>query len=112
MNYIYDLHKTLHNNKIILAYEGEFTQQITKQVLNMAERNLESQNEELGIRRKVFNVMIGSVPSIKLPHYRSRTFCSVEKQFTWFEASINRDFIEFLNLGHVNVPFFNEMYWP
>ena len=37
MKYVYDMHLSMHNNKVILAYEGEFTQEITKAVLKMAE---------------------------------------------------------------------------
>ena len=44
----------MHNNQVILAYEGEFTQEITKAVLKMAETNLQTANEESSIKRKVF----------------------------------------------------------
>ena len=58
MKYIYDLHKTMLANNLILIYEGEFTQEITKSVLAMAERNMDSMGEESNIKRKVFNVMV------------------------------------------------------
>lgn len=64
LNYIYDLHKTLSEKKIILVYEGEFTQEITKSVLMMAEKNMETQNEEVNIKKKVFNVMVESLQNI------------------------------------------------
>lgn len=50
--------------KLILVYEGEFTQEITKSVLSMAERNLESLGEEESIKRKVFNVMVECLQNI------------------------------------------------
>ncbi len=64
MKYIYDLHKTMLANNLILIYEGEFTQEITKSVLSMAERNMDSLGEESNIKRKVFNVMVECLQNI------------------------------------------------
>lgn len=64
MKYIYDLHKTMLARNLILVYEGEFTQEITKSVLAMAERNMESMGEESNIKRKVFNVMVECLQNI------------------------------------------------
>jgi hypothetical protein len=64
MEYVFDLHKLMVKKQLILVYEGEFTQEITKSVLSMAERNLESVGEEEGIRRKVFNVMVECLQNI------------------------------------------------
>ncbi|MBS1681888.1 MAG: SiaB family protein kinase [Bacteroidetes bacterium] len=64
MNYIYDLHRTMMAEKLILVYEGDFTQETTKSILSMAERNLDSSGEESGIKRKVFNVMVEALQNI------------------------------------------------
>ena len=64
MKYIFDLHKTMLDNHLILVYEGEFTQEITKSVLAMAERNMDSSGEESTIKRKVFNVMVECLQNI------------------------------------------------
>jgi hypothetical protein len=64
MKYIYELHKTMLQQNLILVYEGEFTQEITKSVLSMAERNMESVGEESNIKRKVFNVMVECLQNI------------------------------------------------
>ena len=64
MRYIFDLHKAMVTNSLILVYEGEFTQEITKSVLAMAERNMDSLGEESGIKRKVFNVMVECLQNI------------------------------------------------
>ena len=58
------MHQMMLKNKIILVYEGEFTQEITKAVLAMAERNMDSMGEESGIKRKVFNVMVECLQNI------------------------------------------------
>jgi len=64
MKYVYDLHKTMLANNLIIVYEGEFTQEITKSVLAMAERNMDSIGESASVKRKVFNVMVESLQNI------------------------------------------------
>ncbi len=64
MRYIFDLHQTMVDQHLILVYEGEFTQEITKSVLAMAERNMDSTGEESSIKRKVFNVMVECLQNI------------------------------------------------
>lgn len=64
MKYIYDLHKTMLQQNLILVYEGEFTQNITKSVLAMAERNMDSFGEGGKVKRKVFNVMVECLQNI------------------------------------------------
>ncbi len=64
MKYIYDLHKTMLKQDLILVYEGEFTQEITKSVLSMAERNMDSFGEQSSVKRKVFNVMVECLQNI------------------------------------------------
>ncbi len=64
MKYVYELHKMMCNKNLNLVYEGEFTQEITKSVLSMAEKNLDYMGEELSIKRKVFNVMVECLQNI------------------------------------------------
>lgn len=64
MNFIYDLHRTMMSQKLILVYDGDFTQETTKSILAMAERNLDSSGEDSGIKRKVFNVMVEALQNI------------------------------------------------
>jgi hypothetical protein len=64
MNYIYDLHRTMMSQNLILVYQGDFTQESTKSILSMAERNLDSSGEESAIKRKVFNVMVEALQNI------------------------------------------------
>jgi hypothetical protein len=64
MNYIYELHRTMMEQKLILVYEGDFTQETTKSILAMAERNLDSSAEESSTKRKVFNVMVEALQNI------------------------------------------------
>ena len=64
MNFIYDLHRTMMSQKLILVYQGDFTQESTKSILAMAERNLDSSGEKGNIKRKVFNVMVEALQNI------------------------------------------------
>jgi hypothetical protein len=64
MEFIYDLHRLMVAHKVILTYEGDFTQETTKSILTMAERNLESSGEESSIKKKIFNVMVEALQNI------------------------------------------------
>ncbi|HTF22159.1 MAG TPA: SiaB family protein kinase [Chryseolinea sp.] len=64
MNFIYDLHRTMMSQNLVLVYQGDFTQESTKSILSMAERNLDSSGEDSSIKRKVFNVMVEALQNI------------------------------------------------
>lgn len=64
MKFIYDLHQTMITNHVVLIYEGDFTQETTKSILAMTERNLESSGEESGIKKRIFNVMVEALQNI------------------------------------------------
>ncbi|MDH5603198.1 MAG: SiaB family protein kinase [Cyclobacteriaceae bacterium] len=64
MKYIYDLHRAMRDQSLILLYEGEFTQETIKSVLAMAERNMDSSAEGSSTKRKVFNVMVELLQNI------------------------------------------------
>src|SRR5689334_13738255 len=64
MKFIYDIHQMMVAHKVILIYEGDFTQETTKSILTMAERNLEASGEEAGIKKKIFNVMVEALQNI------------------------------------------------
>jgi hypothetical protein len=51
-------------NDIILIYEGDFTQEITKMVLSMTERKFDAEGIDAGLKKKVFNVMVESLQNI------------------------------------------------
>ncbi len=64
MKFEFDLHQQMDPNNIVLVYEGKFDQQITKSVLLMAERNIDSLQEDPTIKRKVFNVIVECLQNI------------------------------------------------
>lgn len=89
MKYIYDIHNLMVDKNLILIYEGEFTQDITKAVLAMAEKNLDSMGEESVIKRKVFNVMVECLQNI-CKH--SDTAASAEQKGAIFMIGIQDNF--------------------
>lgn len=64
MNFIFDLHKIMKTQKLILVYQGDFSQETTKSILTLAERSLEASEEDPAIKRKVFNVMVEALQNI------------------------------------------------
>jgi len=61
---IYDIYKTMSDNKIILIYQGLFDQVMIKSVIAMTEKKLIQENIEEGLRRKLFNVMVEGLQNI------------------------------------------------
>ncbi|MGB3181202.1 MAG: SiaB family protein kinase [Cyclobacteriaceae bacterium] len=109
MKYIYELHKTMLARNLILVYEGEFTQEITKSVLAMAERNMDSMGEESSIKRKVFNVMVECLQNIV--KHADEKVKNVERQTAIFMIGKQED--EYIitsgnPMGNENVPVLRE----
>ena len=70
MDFIYNFFTKMYDHEIILSYQGAFTQEITKSVLSMTEKNLDSKGELSIVRRKVFNVMVECLQNIVKHSYR------------------------------------------
>ncbi|MBW8050551.1 MAG: hypothetical protein FVQ77_09470 [Cytophagales bacterium] len=51
---------------ILLVYEGEFSQEMTKSVLEMAEVSMNYFGEGTSLKRKVFNIMVECLQNISL----------------------------------------------
>ncbi len=61
---IHEFHQIMEQNNLVMIYEGEFNQEITKNVLSMTERNLSSDNIDSGVKKKVYNVMVEALQNI------------------------------------------------
>lgn len=72
MNFIFDLRRIMMSQKLILVYQGDFTQETTKSLLAMTERNIDSSGEDSAVKRKVFNVMVESLQNIVKHSYGLR----------------------------------------
>ena len=62
--FAHDFHNTMVSRQLMLAYEGEVTQQLTKTFATMAEQSLEKEDENNSVRRKVFHVMVECLQNI------------------------------------------------
>ncbi len=55
---VLSLHDEMVSNGFSLVYEGVFSHDIMKMFTSMAENNMDKQNEDKSVRRKVFHVMV------------------------------------------------------
>jgi hypothetical protein len=61
---IYDLHKSMEDNHVIVAYEGNFSPNITQTVLSLAEKNLDRKVAMNHIKRKAFHIAVECLQNI------------------------------------------------
>lgn len=61
---VYELHKKLEENQVIIAYEGELNPQITSSVLTITEKNLDKKLPEANARRKAFHIAVECLQNI------------------------------------------------
>jgi len=64
LRFAYRFHNTMQKNGLMLAYEGEVTQQLTKAFSSLAESNLEKEEEAASVRRKVFHIMVECLQNV------------------------------------------------
>jgi hypothetical protein len=64
MNHLYEFNNLMAHNNILLIYEGDFSQDVAKSVLQMTERKLVNENIEELTKRKIYNVMIETLQNI------------------------------------------------
>ncbi len=64
LDFVANLHKTMQEQNLILIYQGEVNQDITKVFTSMAERNMEMNEESRKTSRQVYHVMIELLQNI------------------------------------------------
>ena len=65
MEFVYQIHKSMVSNKILLVYEGEINQDITKAFTTMTQRNLdEDELTSVPIKKRVYHVMVECLQNI------------------------------------------------
>lgn len=64
ISFVHQLHKDFKLKKILLAFEGGFTQNLTKNILFLAENRLNQSGEHISVKKKVFNVMMECLQNI------------------------------------------------
>ncbi len=65
MEFVSRIHKDMIDNKILLVYEGEVNQDITKAFTTMTEKNLEEDEQtSISIKKRVYHVMVECLQNI------------------------------------------------
>lgn len=64
MKFAYQFHETMKENQLSLAYQGDVTQQIMKAFTTLTETNMDKEDEDSGVKRKVFHVMVECLQNI------------------------------------------------
>lgn len=65
MEFVYQIHTSMVNNRILLVYEGEINQDITKAFTTMTQKNLdEDVQTSVPIKKRVYHVMVECLQNI------------------------------------------------
>ena len=64
MDFIMEFHSSMQKHDLVLVYEGEVTQEVTKAFTALAERNLEKNEEDGKVAKKVYHVMVECLQNI------------------------------------------------
>ena len=64
LDFAYEFHHSMRSQQLILAYEGDMTQQLTKAFSSLAEESLDKEQEDERVKRKVFHVMVESLQNV------------------------------------------------
>jgi coenzyme F420-reducing hydrogenase delta subunit len=64
MDFVSKFHKTIRNQKIMLVYEGEITQTITKEFSSLTEQNLEGKTDSSRTQKRVYHVMVECLQNV------------------------------------------------
>jgi len=64
IDFVYEFYTTMKNQQVILVYEGVITHEIVKAFSALAEANMERNQEDASIQKKVYFVMVESLQNI------------------------------------------------
>ena len=64
LEFAYRFHNQMREQELMLAYEGDISQQLTKAFSAMAEDALEKNNEDEKVKRRLFHVMVESLQNL------------------------------------------------
>lgn len=65
MEFVYQIHKDMVDNRILLVYEGEVNQDITKAFTTMTQKSLEEDDQaSVPIKKRVYHVMVECLQNI------------------------------------------------
>lgn len=64
ISFLYDFYKNMKKNHVLMMYEGEFSQDVTKSVLSMTENSFSADNVDETVKKKVYNIMMEALQNI------------------------------------------------
>lgn len=64
MDFVSKFHRTIRDQKIMLVYEGEITQTITKAFSSMTEQNFEDSTDSPTTQKRVYHVMVECLQNV------------------------------------------------
>jgi len=65
LEYVYEFHKTMIKNKLILVYQGEITHQVTLAFSSLAEKAMDKQGEDsFGVKKIVYHIIVECLQNI------------------------------------------------
>ncbi len=64
LDYVYEVYNSMRSKEISLVYEGEITHEITKAFASLTESNMDKEQENSSVQRKVFHVMVECLQNI------------------------------------------------
>lgn len=64
MDFVSKFHQTIRDQNIILVYEGEITQTITKAFTSMTEANIDDEVDSLKTKKRVYHVMVECLQNV------------------------------------------------
>lgn len=64
ISFLYEFYRLMKSHKVIMIYEGEFSQEITKSVLSMTENSFNTEKVDESVKKKVYNIMMEALQNI------------------------------------------------
>jgi len=64
MDFVSKFHQTIRNQNIMLVYEGEITQTITKAFSSMTEQNIDDEMDSSRTKKRVYHVMVECLQNV------------------------------------------------
>ncbi len=62
--YVHDLNNTMSTHNFMLCYKGNFSQNMIKSILAMTEKKMNTAEEDIVVKKKVFNVLVECLQNI------------------------------------------------
>jgi len=64
LDFVAQIRDRMKSHNFMLSYRGNFSQDITKALLGVSEKQLDSDGTDLGVKKKVFNVMVECLQNV------------------------------------------------